>query len=85
MLLPTLRQIPGERSRSGQRLGPRSNRLEKDVIRTVWALLWDPLRRGWRRVARGVCWIVVWRDGDGNCGVGMTGGQARLRTVEEEN
>ncbi len=55
------------------------------MVGTVRALLWNPTRRGWGRVARGVPWIVGCRDRDGDCCVGMTSRQARLRTVEEEN
>jgi hypothetical protein len=55
------------------------------MICTVRALIRNPVRSGRGRVARGVLWIVVCRDRHGDCGVGMTGGQARLRTVEEEN
>jgi len=36
-------------------------------------------------VARRVCCTVMGSFGDGNCGVGMTGGQACLRTMEQEH
>ncbi len=54
------------------------------MVCTVWALVRNPVRSGRGRVARSVLW-VVWRDGDRDCGVGMTGCQARLRTVEQES
>ena len=73
------------RCRSSQRFCSRRRRPEKDMVSTVRALIRDPLRRGWGRVARGMLWIVVCRDRDGDRGVGMTGCQARLRTVEEES
>ena len=36
-------------------------------------------------MARGMLWTVVCGGGDSNRGVGMTGGQARLRTVQQES
>src|SRR5262249_976774 len=62
-----------------------STRREKDMVCTVRALVRDPFRRSRGRVARGVLWIVVCRDRGGDCGADMTGRQACLRTVEEEN
>jgi hypothetical protein len=36
-------------------------------------------------MARSVPWTVVRGDGNSNRGMSMTGGQARLRTVEQES
>jgi len=55
------------------------------MVATVRALVRNPVRSGRGRVARSVLWAVLGRDGDGDCGVGMTGCQARLRTVEQES
>ena len=54
------------------------------MVATVRALVRNPVRGGRGRVARSVLWMV-WRDGDRDCGVGMTGCQARLRTVKQKS
>src|SRR5262249_27072815 len=75
-----------EGGRSSRRVGPSSHhRREKDMVATVRTLLRQPRRWGWGRVAGGMLCAVVWRDGGSDRGVGMAGGQARLRTVEDEN
>ena len=55
------------------------------MVCTVRALVRNPVRGGRGRVARNVLWAVAWRDGDRDHSVGMTGCQARLRTVKQES
>ena len=55
------------------------------MVSTVRALVRNPVRSGRSRVARGMLWTVLCRDGNRNCCVDMAGCQARLRTVEQES
>jgi hypothetical protein len=55
------------------------------MVATVRALVRNPVRGRRSRVARRVLWAVVRKDRDCNCCMGMTGRQARLRTVEQKS
>ena len=54
------------------------------MIPTVWTLFRRSLRGSLRRVARGVPRRVM-GGGGSNCGVGMTGRQTCLRTVQQKS
>jgi hypothetical protein len=55
------------------------------MVATVRALVRNSVRGGRSRVARSVLWTALCRDRDRNRGIGMTGRQARLRTVKQQS
>jgi hypothetical protein len=54
------------------------------MVSTVWALFRSAIRRNLRRVTRGMRRAVSRRGGQRYSGVGMTGGQADLRAMQEK-
>src|SRR5260221_9162315 len=71
-----------QRSRRSQRCCSSRRSLEKGMLATVWALLREPVSRGWRGGARGMRWTGIGRDRDAGCSACMTTCHTAMGSVD---